>query len=150
MNTLSFFNPRFTSDLFDVIDRNFNDYGYGENGKSAMPRVDVSEKKDSYVLEMELPGYTENDVELDLKDRVLTISSKLKDAKKAEKEEKKEAAESVYLIKERRNTTFSRSFTMPEDIDHEKVTASFKNGLLTVVIPRKAEAQTKRIMISVA
>lgn len=150
MNTLSFFNPRFTSDLFDVIDRNFNDYGYGENGKSAMPRVDVSEKKDSYVLEMELPGYTENDVELDLKDRVLTISSKLKDAKKAEKEEKKEAAESVYLIKERRNTTFSRSFTMPEDIDHENVTASFKNGLLTVVIPRKAEAQTKRIMISVA
>ena len=115
-----------------------------------MPRVDVSEKKDSYVLEMELPGYTENDVELDLKDRVLTISSKLKDAKKAEKEEKKEAAESVYLIKERRNTTFSRSFTMPEDIDQEKVTAAFKNGLLTVVIPRKAEAQTKRIMISVA
>ena len=150
MNTLSFFNPRFTSDLFDVIDRNFNDYGYSENGKSAMPRVDVSEKKDSYVLEMELPGYTENDVELDLKDRVLTISSKLKDAKKAEKEEKKEAAESVYLIKERRNSTFSRSFTMPEDIDQENVTAAFKNGLLTVVIPRKAEAQTKRIMISVA
>ena len=150
MNTLSFFNPRFTSDLFDVIDRNFNDYGYGENGKSAMPRVDVSEKKDSYVLEMELPGYTENDVELDLKDRVLTISSKLKDAKKAEKEEKKEAAESVYLIKERRNSTFSRSFTMPEDIDQENVSAAFKNGLLTVVIPRKAEAQTKRIMISVA
>lgn len=150
MNTLSFFNPRFTSDLFDVIDRNFNDYGYGENGKSAMPRVDVSEKKDSYVLEMELPGYTENDVELDLKNRVLTISSKLKDAKKAEKEEKKEAAESVYLIKERRNTTFSRSFTMPEDIDQENVTAAFKNGLLTVIIPRKAEAQTKRIMISVA
>jgi HSP20 family protein len=150
MNTLSFFNPRFTSDLFDVIDRNFNDYGYGENGKSAMPRVDVSEKKDSYVLEMELPGYTENDVELDLKDRVLTISSKLKDAKKAEKEEKKEAAESVYLIKERRNSTFSRSFTMPEDIDQEKVSAAFKNGLLTVIIPRKAEAQTKRIMISVA
>ena len=56
LNTLSFFNPRFTSDLFDVIDRNFSDYSCGENGKSAMPRVDVSEKKDSYVLEMELPG----------------------------------------------------------------------------------------------
>ena len=150
MNTLSFFNPRFTSDLFDVIDRNFSDYSYGENGKSAMPRVDVCEKKDSYVLEMELPGYTENDVELDLKDRVLTIASKMKDAKKAEKEEKKEAAENVYLVKERRNTNFTRSFTMPEDIDQEKVTAAFKNGLLTIVIPRKAETQSKRIMISVA
>ena len=107
-----------------------------------MPHVDVCEKKDSYVLEMELPGYTENDVELDLKDRVLTIASKMKDAKKAEKEEKKEAAETVYLVKERRNTTFTRSFTMPEDIDQEKVTAEFKNGLLTVVIPRKAETQT--------
>ena len=73
-----------------------------------MPRVDVSEKKDSYVLEMELPGYTENYVELDLKDRVLTISSKLKDAKKAEKEEKKEAAESVYL-KRQKNTPGTKS-----------------------------------------
>lgn len=150
MNTLSFFNPRFTSDLFDVIDRNFSDYGYGECTKSTTPRVDVAERKDSYVLDMELPGYTENDVEIDLKDRVLTISSKLKDAKKAEKEEKKDNADSVFLIKERRNATFSRSFTMPEDIDQEKVSAAFKNGLLTIVIPRKAETQSKRIMISVA
>ena len=97
MNTLSFFNPRFTSDLFDVIDRNFNDYSYGE--KSAMPHVDVCEKKDSYVLEMELPGYTENDVELDLKDRVLTIASKMKDAKKAEKEEKKPKQKSLFIMK---------------------------------------------------
>lgn len=149
MNTLSFFNPRFTSDLFDVIDRNFSDYGYGENGKSTMPRVDVSEKKDAYTLVMELPGLTEEDFELNLKDRVLTIESKMKDAK-TEKKEEKAASDSVYLIHERRPMNFARSFTMPEDIDQEKVTASFKNGLLEIVIPRKAETQTKRIAISVA
>ena len=154
MNTLSFFNPRFTSDLFDVIDRNFSDFGYSENGKAVMPKVDVLENKDSYILEMELPGYTENDVDISLKDRVLTIGSKPKDAK-AEKNEKKEIAKqdanhSVYLVRERRDTAFTRSFTMPEDIDTEKVSANFKNGLLTITLPRKPEADTKRIAISVA
>lgn len=148
MNTLSFFNPRFTSDLFDVIDRNFSDLGYSYPEKTMVPKVDVREMKDKYVLEMELPGCTENDVAIDLKDRVLSIASKKEEnAKEDKKENKENKEETSWLIKERVSTKFSRSFTLPEDIDADNVSANFKNGLLTIDIPRKAETKARRIAI---
>lgn len=150
MNSLSFFNPRFTSDLFDVIDRNFSDYAPALSDHSEMfstPRVDVRETKDQYILDMELPGMTEKDVEINLKDRVLSISS----AKEEKKEDKKEEKDHVeYLIRERKATKFFRSFTLPDDIDAEKVSAAFKNGLLTIDIPRHAETKTRQIAITAA
>ena len=91
---------------------------------------------------MDLPGFTEKDVELSLKDKVLSISSK--------KEEKKEEKhESEWLIRERKICSFSRKFTLPQDIDAEKVTAEFKNGVLTVDIPRRPEPESKQISIKV-
>lgn len=138
MNTLSFFNPRFTSDLFDVIDRNFSESP--ADGKNRLPRVDVRETKDAYILDMELPGCTDKDVQINLKDRVLSINSA--------KEQKEEKTEGDWLIKERVSSNFSRSFTLPEDIDSEKVSAGFKNGLLSVSIPRKAETKSRAIAIT--
>lgn len=145
MNTLSFFNPRFTSDLFDVIDRNFSDMdNFG--CRTYAPKVDVQATKESYELEMELPGLTEKDVTIDLKDREITIAS-VDDAKE-EKKEAKEEVKATYLVKERVATHFSRSFTLPDDIDSEGVNAKFQNGLLTITIPRKAENKARRIAIS--
>ncbi|MCR5698536.1 MAG: Hsp20/alpha crystallin family protein [Treponemataceae bacterium] len=144
MNTLSFFNPRFTSDLFDVIDRNFSDMDACTT-RSYAPRVDVVQTKDNYELEMELPGLTEKDVTIDLKDREITISS-VENAKD-EKKEAKDEAKATYLVKERVATHFSRSFTLPDDIDSEGVNAKFQNGLLTITIPRKAETKSRRIAI---
>ena len=139
MNTLSFFNPRFTSDLFDVIDRNFS--GMESSSKCSLPRVDVRETKDEYVLDMELPGCTDKDVEINLKDRVLSISS-IKEDKKEEK------VDGEWLIRERVSKSFSRSFTLPEDIESEKVSAGFKNGLLTISIPRRAQSEVRTIAIT--
>ena len=152
MNTLSFFNPRFTSDLFDVIDRNFgmgsDSFVDGPRG-GYMPKVDVVEKKDDYVLDMELPGLSENDVDINLKDRVLTIAAKKEEKTDNEADEKKNRKEGKnFLIHERHGYYFSRSFTLPNDIDSDKVSAGFKNGLLTVTIPRKPETQVKRIAIT--
>ena len=145
MNTLSFFNPRFTSDLFDVIDRNFSDMdNFG--CRTYAPKVDVQATKESYELEMELPGLTEKDVTIDLKDREITIAS-VDDAKE-EKKEAKEEVKATYLVKERVATHFSRSFTLPDDIDPEGVNDKFQNGLLTITIPRKAENKARRIAIS--
>ena len=145
MNTLSFFNPRFTSDLFDVIDRNFSDMdNFG--CRAYAPKVDVQATKESYELEMELPGLTEKDVTIDLKDREITIAS-VDDAKE-EKKEAKEEVKATDLVKERVATHFSRSFTLPDDIDPEGVNAKFQNGLLTITIPRKAESKARRIAIS--
>ena len=145
MNTLSFFNPRFTSDLFDVIDRNFSDMdNFG--CRTYAPKVDVQATKESYELEMELPGLTEKDITIDLKDREITIAS-IDDAKE-EKKEAKEEVKATYLVKERVASHFSRSFTLPDDIDPEGVNAKFQNGLLTITIPRKAESKARRIAIS--
>ena len=149
MNTLSFFNPRFTSDLFDVIDRNFSDLDSCTT-RSFVPRVDVRATKDNYELEMELPGMTENDVTIDLKDREITIAS-VEDAKSSKEEKAEEKANEknrvTYLVKERVTNHFTRSFTLPDDIDSEGVNAKFQNGLLTITIPRKAEGKARRIAI---
>ena len=138
MNALSFFNPRFTSDLFDVIDRNFPTGEVSE--KCMLPKVDVRETKDAYLLDMDLTGCTDKDVQINLKDRILSISS-------VKEEKKEEKTEGEFLIKERRTSRFARSFTLPEDINGEKVKAEFKNGLLSVLIPRKPEAQSRSIAI---
>lgn len=140
MNTLSLFTPRFTSDIFDVIDKNLTDFNTSTSGFSN-PKVDVRETKDSYIMDMELPGFNEKDVEISLKDKILSISSITEN----EKENKKEGE---WLIRERKEMCFSRRFTLPTDIDEDKVSAGFKNGLLSVTIPRKPEAQPKTIQIS--
>ena len=143
MNSLAFFNPRFTSDLFDVIDRNLGDLVPAQTATSVVtPKVDVRETPAAYILDMDLPGFTEKDVEINLKDRVLSISSKMEE----KKEEKKDGE---WLIKERRSSCFSRRFTLPQDIDAEKVTAEFKHGVISVDIPRKPEPQAKQIAITV-
>ncbi len=141
MNSLAFFNPRFTSDLFDVIDRNFADFLPTEKGMSFSPKADVRETADSYILDMDLPGFSDKDVEINLKDKVLSISSK-----KEEKTEEKKQGE--WLVRERNSVSFCRRFSLPQDIDVENISAEFENGVLTVNIPRKAETQTKQITIN--
>lgn len=142
MNTLSFFNPAFASDVFGAFDRSL-----GSGTVNGSPLVDIRETDGAYVLDMDLPGYSENDVSLSLKDRVLTISSVVQ----ADKEEKAKVEEKAeYLIRERRETRFVRRFSLPRDIDPEKVEANFKNGVLTVTIPRQPESQPRQIMIKTA
>jgi len=148
MNALSLFNDWLNNDF------------YGTDGlcsNSNVPDVDVTESKDAYTLDMDLPGRTENDVSLELNEGVLTISSEKAETKtiedkseKHEKHEEKGTEKPQYLLRERRRTSFRRSFTLPKDIDAEGVTAGFKNGVLTVRIPRKAEVAPRKIQINIA
>lgn len=141
MNSLAFFNPRFTSDLFDVIDRNLSSMAPISAASSRItPQVDVRETPDAYVLDMDLPGVTENDVEINLKERILTISS-VKDEKKEEEKT------GDWLIRERKTMSFSRSFSLPQDIDEQNVSAEFDKGVLTINIPRKPEPKPLQISI---
>ena len=113
------------------------------------PKVDVMQKKDCYVLCMDLPGKTEDDVEITLKNDVLTIAAA---EKKAEENKNEEAKEEIWLIRERNwaHTEFRRSFTLPKDIDPAKVSANFKNGVLSITIGRKEETQEQKIKIIAA
>jgi HSP20 family protein len=143
MNSLSLFNPSFTSDVFDAVDRGLGLFAPLTSNAISAPRVDVRETKDEYIMDVDLPGLTENDVEISLQERVLSISS----IKEAKKEEVKKENGVEYLIRERRTAGFARRFTLPEDIDENKVDAAFKNGVLTVHIPRRPETQPRQIMI---
>ena len=111
----------------------------------SLPSVDVRERKDAYVLDMDLPGLDEKDVELTLEKGNLTIASV-----KKEQAENKTAEKTEYLIRERKNLNFSRRFALPENVDTENVSAAFKNGVLTVTLPKKAEEKARRINISTA
>ena len=167
MNRVSFFNPKFTSDFFDAFDRNF--YGRRENPempKRFVPKVDIREVKNSYVLDMELAGFSENEVEIELNDKVLSVFSKREknccpktentetEEKILDSEEEKEInpqhSEFRWLVKERGFGTkrFYRSFKLPEDINIENVKANFKNGLLSIFVPKKTETKTRKITIS--
>lgn len=138
MNELALFNRLF--DGGDFFARPF---------EAAVPSVDVKEKKDAYVLDMDLPGKTENDVELSLKDDVLTIASRTEEIKE-EKSDEKDADKGTWLIRERRTSGFTRRFSLPQDVNADAVNATFKNGVLTVVMPRKPVTEPKKIAITVA
>jgi HSP20 family protein len=101
------------------------------------PAVDVKEQGDEYLMVVELPGLIEKDIELHVEDNILTLSSK--------KEESEEEEKNGYLIRERRDHEFARTFVLPKDVDREKIKAEFKNGLLVVNIPKKPEAKPRKI-----
>ena len=140
MNALSLFNS-----LFDDLD--YCTPSFVRTASVSNPKVDVTEKKDAYDLEMELPGMTDKDVDIELKDGVLTIASKKNEEHEKASDKKDEVQ---WLIKERRSFEFARRFTLPQDIDEEAVRAEFKNGVLSVKIPRKALPSPKKIAITAA
>jgi HSP20 family protein len=108
------------------------------------PRIDVSETDDAVQVTAELPGVTEDHLELSIVDDVLTI--------KGEKiaEEEKEVKEKNYRVVERSYGSFHRSVRLPFRADPESATASFKDGVLKVIVPKppESEAKTARIPIS--
>jgi HSP20 family protein len=126
----------FGDSMLTPVDRIFNH----------LPVVDVREKENAYLLEAELPGYDEKDIQVHVEGGTLSIESKREDEK--EKENGKDAKDGAYLIRERRASSFQRSFKLPENADPDQVTASFKNGVLSMEIKKRNEAQKRLIRIS--
>jgi HSP20 family protein len=112
-----------------------------------VPAVDIQETEKDYMLDMELPGFEEKNIEVHVDGSKLTIKSK-----QTGNEEKKDKEESqgTYIMRERRSNSFSRSFKLPENADSEAVSAVFKNGILNLQIKKKAEAQKRMIQINAA
>ncbi|HYY12930.1 MAG TPA: Hsp20/alpha crystallin family protein [Chthoniobacterales bacterium] len=106
------------------------------------PLADITEDEKEYLIKAELPEMKKEDVKVTVENGVLTISGE----RKFEKEEKKRKYHRV----ERGYGTFLRSFTLPDDADASKVKAEFKNGLLTVRVPKSEHAKPKQIEVNVA
>lgn len=103
------------------------------------PLVDIKDEKDSYLLEAELPGLDEKDIEIKVEENLLTLSAERKQDKKDEKQE--------FLTRERSTWSFKRSFVLPKDVNTKDIKASFDNGVLTLELPKKEE--TKPVLIEV-
>jgi len=133
-----------------MMDKLFNEWLFGDDGyygysNSRTPAVDITENKDAYIFEMDLPGRSEKDINIELKDDILTVES-AKQEKSAENKENKEN-ENKFLIHERRHPEFVRRFTLPNDVSSDNVSAEFKNGVLTIRIEKSPKTAPKRIEI---
>ena len=126
-------------DLFDNFERKF----FG-NSSAALPdfRTDIRDAGDRFVLEAELPGFNKEDIKLDVKDGILTISAQHTE-NKDEKDDK-----GSYIRRERRYGSFTRSFDIT-GVDEEHITASYNNGVLELSLPKVVPVvpEAKRIAI---
>jgi HSP20 family protein len=107
---------------------------------AAAPAADVYETPDEYVFELEVPGYEEEELGIELFDHTLTV--------KGSRAETKEAEEKSYRLHERLERTFERTFTLPREVDGEHVTAEFDKGVLKVHAPKLATAQPRKVAIT--
>ena len=98
-----------------------------------MPAVNITEQKNDYLVSLAAPGMKKEDFNIDVDGNMLTISS--------EKEETKEEKEKKFTRKEYNYSSFSRSFTLPDEVNKEKIDAKYEDGVLKISLPRKEEAK---------
>ena len=120
----------FDGEMFDWTNRNFS------NTNTTLPSVNIKENADAFTVEVAAPGFDKGDFKLELNHNTLTISSD----KKVEKETKEGE---FFTKREYSYQSFTRSFTLPQIADGERIVASYENGILSVSIPKKEEAKPK-------
>jgi HSP20 family protein len=103
------------------------------------PALDISERKDAYLVTVELPGVEADDFQITMEDGLLTIQG--------ERAFAKESSEQQFHRIERRYGAFRRSITLPAQVQAEQIEASFDNGVLEIVVPKAEEAKPKRIQV---
>ena len=108
-----------------------------------LPSINVDEYEKTILVRAEIPGIEEKDLEVTLQNNILTISGE----KREEKEEKSKDKKTV--ISERKFGSFSRTITLPESIRSDKVNAKFKNGVLTIELPKDEAKEPKKVKINV-
>ena len=130
--------------LQNRLNQIFADYGRGTDELSTtgfVPPVDIYEDEHNVTLKLEVPGIEEKDLDVRVENNTLTVRGE----RKFEREEKEENFHRI----ERRYGSFSRSFTLPNTVDSEKVEADYVNGVLQIRLAKKAEAKPKQIKVSV-
>ncbi len=131
----------FADPFFRSLDQFFADEPSRTGARDGwVPAVDVRETDDSFVFTAELPGLNKDDVSITLEDNVLSLTGE----RKFEQEESK----NEYRRIERSYGHFTRSFTLPSEVDNDKVQAKYGNGLLTVTVPKTEKTKPRKIEIS--
>ncbi len=140
----------FRNDMDHLFDRFGNGFGLPAfprmfdiepNLAYATPAVDVAETDNAFTVTAELPGMDEKDVDVSVTGDLLVL--------KGEKRQEKEEKNKNYYLSERSYGQFQRSFTLPSGVDRDKISAQFAKGILTVTLPKSAEAQKQQKKIEV-
>ena len=139
----------FPSDMFSLqreMNRVFDSFFHGADEPDLLngtwvPAVDVAEGNDAYTVKMELPGVNKDDVKITLESNILTI--------RGEKKAESEVNEKNYHRTERSYGSFQRSFTLPTSVKNDRIDAVYKDGILTVSLPKAEEAKPKQIEVKV-
>ena len=129
------------TELFEHFLRPFDEYRL-HDGLNWHPTANIVESKDAYEVSVELPGVKKDEIDVNVENNVLSISGKRKEAKKEKDKE--------YHRIERRYGSFCRTFSLPAKIEAEKIKASYKDGILTLELPKAAEAKKKTVRIDVS
>jgi HSP20 family protein len=122
--------PALMSDIFKP-----DWFGGLENNESFIPAVNILENETSFELELFVPGRKKEDFNVEVDEQVLTISSEIK--------EEEEIKEKSYSRKEYTYSSFKRAFTLPDTVNEDAIEASYKDGVLKFVLPKKEEALPK-------
>ncbi len=112
-----------------------------EDERDFLPALDLAETANELVVKCEVPGLEPKDIDISLSDGMLTI--------KGEKKQEREEKEADYHLVERSYGSFTRSIQLPKDVQGDKISASYKNGLLKITLPKSEEAKKKEIKIEV-
>lgn len=115
---------------FDLFDEMFRD-PFFEGSESKVMKTDIKEKKDKYLIDIDLPGYDKEDIKMEISDGYLTVHASVNKEVDDEKEKGK------YVRKERYVGECSRSFYVGENVSEDEIKAKFKNGTLTIEVPKK-------------
>lgn len=118
---------------FDLFDDMFEDSFFPRKEKNLM-RTDIREKQDKYIIDIDLPGFSKENIDLSLNNGYLEISAKVEESNNSDEEER-------FVRKERFYGECSRSFYVGDDIQEEDIHAEFKNGILMIEIPKKEEVK---------
>ncbi len=144
--TLVKWNPNHNLRTWNSFDRIFRDFfnDYEEESRSLnwTPATDINESDDSFTVTADLPGIDKKDVQISVKDNVLTISGERKLGEATDSDN--------YHRRERLAGSFKRCFRLPEIVNENKISAKFKNGILAIDLPKAEEVKPKEIEIKVA
>ena len=148
MTTIARWEPfRGLSTLHDQVNRIFNETvlrGQGEDSALTTwsPVVDIYETENELVVKADLPDVAEKDIDVRVENNLLTI--------RGERKFGKSVSEDNYLRVERSYGTFSRSFSLPNTVNAEAIHAEYKNGVLTVTMPKREESKPRQVKVSVS
>jgi len=128
--------------LPDEIERFFSDFGLDTRASDTVwsPSVDLAENDDSYEVKAEIPGMKREDIKVSYRDDVLTLTG--------EKKQEKENKDKNYHRIERAYGRFERSFWLPKEVKADEIKAQYKNGVLSISIPKAEEVKPKEIEVS--